>query len=170
MYLPELIVRSRRVVARDGVRPAALHIRSGRIIGVLDFENTADGCRVDEAGDLVVMPGAVDTHVQVNASAADDPDGFGQTTRAAAAGGVTTILDVGSVGQPTATVSMLEQKRRAAEGRCAVDVGFCGGIVADGGREVGPLASEGVFAFACTVGRSAVDGAAAVSETDLRTA
>src|SRR5262249_28842380 len=98
MYLPELIVRSRRVVTGDGVRPAALHIRGGRIIGVLDFENAPDGCRVDEAGDLVVMPGVVDTHVHVDASAPDGPDAFGQTTRAAAAGGVTTILDVGSVG------------------------------------------------------------------------
>ena len=170
MYLPELIVRSRRVVTRDGVRPASLHIRGGRIIGVLEFENTPEGSPVDDAGDLVVMPGAVDTHVHVNASAAEDADAFSQTTRAAAAGGVTTIIDVGSVGQPTATVSMLEQKRRAAEGHCAVDVGFCGGIVAGSSHEIAPLAGEGVFAFFCTLGVAAVEGASAVGESDLRTA
>ena len=170
MYLPDLIVRSRRVVTRDGVRPAALHIRGGRIIGVLDFENVPESCPVDDAGDLVVMPGAVDTHVHVNVSTRDGADAFGQTTRAAAAGGVTTIIDAGSAGQPTASVSMLEQRRRAAEGHCAVDVGFCGGIVAGSGREIGPLAGEGVSAFACTVGVAAVDGAAVVGETDLRTA
>jgi allantoinase len=170
MYLPDLIVRSRRVVTRDGVRPAALHIRGGRIIGVLDFENRPDGCPVDDAGDLVVMPGVVDTHVHVNASTAEDADAFGQTTRAAASGGVTTIIDAGSVGQPTATVSMLEQKRRAAEGRSAVDVGFCGGIVPGNSGEIGLLAAEGVFAFACTLGVAAIEGAAVVNETDLRTA
>jgi len=170
MYLPDLIVRSRRVVTRDGVRPAALHVRGGRIIGVLDFENVPDGCPVDDASDLVVMPGAVDTHVHVNAATAGDADVFEQTTRAAATGGVTTIIDVGSVGGPTACVSTLEQIRRAAEGHCAVDVGFCGGIVPGNSCEIGPLAAQGVFAFACTFGVAAIEGAAAVTEADLRTA
>ena len=170
MYLPDLIVRSRRVVTRDGARPAALHIRAGRIIGVLEFDNSPEGCPVDDAGDLVVMPGVVDTHVHVNAPAAEDADAFEQTTKAAAAGGVTTIIDVGSVGGPTARVSTLEQIRRAAEGHCAVDVGFCGGIVPGNSREIGPLAAEGVFGFACTLGVAAVEGAAAVTEADLRTA
>jgi len=170
VYLPDLVVRSRRVVTRDGVTPVALHIRGGRIIGVLDFENVPEGCTVDDAGDLVVMPGVVDTHVHVNASAAADGDAFEQTTRAAAAGGITTIVDMGPAGRPTASVSALEQKRRAAEGHCAVDVGFGGGIAPGNSHELGPLAQEGVFGFACTFASPAVDGAEAVTETDLRTA
>jgi allantoinase len=170
MYLPDLIVRSRRVVTRDGARPAALHIRGGRIIGVLELDNVPEGCPLDDAGDLVVMPGVVDTHVHVNAQAAGDADAFGQTTTAAAAGGVTTIIDVGSAGGPPAGVAALEQIRRAAEGHCAVDVGFCGGIVPGNSREIGPVAAEGVFAFACTFGVAAVEGAATVTEADLRTA
>jgi len=170
MYRPDLVVRSRRVVTRDGVTPAALHIRGGRVIGVLDFENVPERCPLDDAGDLVVMPGAVDTHVHVNASAAADGYVFEQTTRAAAAGGITTIVDMGSAGRPTASVAALEQKRRAAQGRCAVDVGFCGGIAPGNSHELGRLAEEGVFGFACAFGSAAVDGAAAVTETDLRTA
>src|SRR2546423_8740947 len=108
MCLPDLVVRSRGVVTRDSVARAALHIRGGRIIGVLDFENAPEGCPVDDAGDLVVMPGVVDTHVHVNASAAGDGDAFEQTTRAAAAGGVTTIVDVGQSGRPATSVSALE--------------------------------------------------------------
>ena len=161
MYRPDLVVRSRRVVTRDGVTPAALHIRGGRVIGVLDFENVPERCPLDDAGDLVVMPGAVDTHVHVNASAAADGYVFEQTTRAAAAGGITTIVDMGSAGRPTASVAALEQKRRAAQGRCAVDVGFCGGIAPGNGHELGRLAEEGVFGFACAFGSAAVDGAAA---------
>src|SRR5207248_195973 len=129
-----LVVRSRRVVTRDGVTPAALHIRGGRVIGVLDFENVPERCPLDDAGDLVVMPGAVDTHVHVNASAAADGHVFEQTTRAAAAGGI------------------------------------CGGMAPGNSHELGRLAKEGVFGFACAFGSAAVDGAAAVTETDLRTA
>ena len=169
MYLPDLVVRSRRVVTRDGVTPAALHIRGGRIIGVLDPERVPVGCPVDDAGELVVMPGIVDMNVHVNASADAHGYAFEQTTRAAAAGGVTTIVDTGPVGRPTASVSVLEQKRRAAEGHCAVDVAFCGGLVPGNSRELGPLAEAGVFGFACSFG-AALDGAEAVTADDLRTA
>jgi allantoinase len=170
MYLPDLVVRSRRVVTGGGVTPAALHIRGGRVIGVLEFENVPERCLVDDAGDLVVMPGVVDTHVHVNASSAADGYAFEQTTRAAAAGGVTTIVDMGPAGRPTVSVAALAEKRRAAEGRCAVDVGFCGGIAPGNSHELGRLADEGVFGFECSFGSSAVGGAAAVAETDLRTA
>src|SRR2546423_15506893 len=143
MYRPDLVVRSRRVVTRDGVTPAALHIRGGRVIGVLDFENVPERCPLDDAGDLVVMPGAVDTHVHVNASAAADGYVFEQTTGAAAAGGITTIVDMGSAGRPTASVAAVEQERRAAPGRFGVDVGFCGGVPPGNKHDVRRIAGEG---------------------------
>ena len=159
MYLPDLVVRSRRVVTGDSVAPAAIHVRAGRIIGVLDVDNVPEGCPVDDAGDLVVMPGIVDTHVHVNTSADTDGDAFEQTTRAAAAGGVTTIVDMGAAGRPIASVSTLDQRRRAATRHSFVDVGFCGGIGSGNARDIAPLAEAGVFGFA-----------SAFNENDLRTA
>src|SRR5580765_2875930 len=85
MFLPDLVVRSRRTVLAAAIRPAALHIRHGKIIGVMDFDDVPDGCPMDDAADAVLMPGAVDTHVHAT-------EGFETTTRAAAAGGVTTIV------------------------------------------------------------------------------
>lgn len=159
MYLPDLVVRSRRVVTGDSVKAAAIHVRAGRIIGVLDVDNVPEGCPVDDAGDLVVMPGVVDTHVHVNAPADVDGDAFERTTRAAAAGGVTTIVDAGAAGRPIASVSALEQRRLAASQHSFVDVGFCGGIASGNAREIAPLVEAGVFGFACTF-----------NDNDLRTA
>src|SRR3954471_19730110 len=85
MFLPDLVIRSRHTVLASAVRPAALHIRHGRIIGVMDFDDVPEGCPLDDAANAVLMPGAVDTHVHV-------VGGFERTTRAAAAGGVTTIV------------------------------------------------------------------------------
>src|SRR6476660_8387310 len=115
MFLPDLVVRSRRTVLRAAIRPAALHIRHGKIIGVMDFDDVPDGCPMDDAANAVLMPGAVDTHVQVT-------EGFETTTRAAAAGGVTTIVVMpdGATG--------LQERLTAAGRNCFVDVGFWGGI------------------------------------------
>src|SRR4051812_11297332 len=85
--MTDLVVRSRRVVFADRVRPASIRIRNGEIVGVSEFDDTAD-CRLDDAGDLVVMPGIVDTHVHVNEPGRTDWEGFATATRAAAAGGV----------------------------------------------------------------------------------
>jgi allantoinase len=176
VFLADLVIRSRRVVASDGVRPAALHIRRGQIIGVLDFNDVPPGCPLDDAGDLVVMPGVVDTHVHVNEPGRTKWEGFETATRAAAAGGVTTIVDMPLNSIPaTTTRRALVEKQRAAEGKCFVDVGFWGGIVPDNacepsGRELAALAAGGVFGFKCFLVPSGVDEFPPVSEADLRLA
>src|SRR3989442_7700274 len=85
MFLPDFVVRSRRVVTPLGTRPAAVHIRSGKIIGIVDVGDVPAGCPMDDAGDAALLPGLVDTHVHVS-------DGFERATQAAAAGGITTII------------------------------------------------------------------------------
>ena len=94
MTLPDLVVRSKRVVVQGGVRPAAIHIRDGRIVGVLDYDDVAPGCPVDAAADAVVIPGVVDTHVHVNEPGRTEWEGFETATRAAAAGGITSLVDM----------------------------------------------------------------------------
>ena len=166
MFLPDLVVRSRRTVLAGAIRPAALHIRHGKIIGVMDFDDVPEGCPLDDARSTVVMPGAVDTHVHVNEPSRTEGEGFAAATRAAAAGGVTTIVDVAA----TTTAAALVQKHKAAEGRCFVDVGLWGGLVPGNVADLEPLVAAGVRGFKCALAPSSVDGFPAVTETELRTA
>jgi allantoinase len=158
-------------VTPDGVRPAAIHIERGRIVRVGDMHETAPGAAVVDAGDLVVMPGLVDTHVHVNEPGRTDWEGFETATRAAAAGGVTTLLDMPLNAIPaTTTVAALHEKMRAAEGKVWVDVGFIGGVVPGNTAALGDLARAGVLAFKCFLVPSGVPEFAHVTEPDLREA
>ena len=169
MFLPDLVVRSRRVVTARGTRAAAVHIRGGRVIGIADFDDVPAGCAVDEA-DGVVLPGIVDTRVQVQADAPAEADAFRAATQAAAAGGVTTIVDMPfGDGAATITVQALEDKRRRARGACWADVGFWAGAVAGNTRDLQPLFEAGVFGFACVARPRSDPGSATVTEADLRT-
>jgi len=160
VFLPDIVIRSRRVVTAAGTRAAAIHIRNGRIIGVVDFDNVPAGCPLDDAADAAILPGIVDTHVHVGGL-------FESTTRAAAAGGVTTIVD-GSLGALAATsVARLEAQRRAAQSAAVVDVGFWGSAVAGNAGDLAPLFEAGVLGFACTLAATAGGDQAPVSEADL---
>ena len=171
MFLPDLVVRSRRVVTPDGAGPAAVHVRRGKIIGVVDFDDVPAGCPLDDAEGAVVIPGVVDTHVHVNEPGRTEWEGFETATRAAAAGGVTTMIDMPLNSIPaTTTPPALEAKRRAAEGKCHVDVGFWGGVVPGNAGEIDGLLSDGVFGFKCFLVDSGVDQFPAVSEADLAVA
>jgi allantoinase len=140
-----LAVRSSRVLVEGEVQPATVVIEGGLIADVTtDSPPTA----LDDLGDLVLMPGLIDTHVHVNEPGRTEWEGFATATAAAAAGGVSAIIDMplNSI-PPTTTPSALEAKRAAADGKCAVDVGFWGGIVPGNLSEVAPLADRGVFGY-----------------------
>src|SRR5439155_7355227 len=92
MFLPDLVVRSRRTVLATAIRPAALHIRHGKIIGVMDFDDVSEGRSLDDSAGAVLLPGVVDTHVHLNEPDGTEREEFETATRAAAAGGVTTII------------------------------------------------------------------------------
>src|SRR5437016_1289845 len=95
MHRPELVIRGRRVVTEDRVGPASVHITSGYISSISIFEDLPSGCDLIEASEeSFIMPGLVDTHVHVNEPGRTEWEGFETATRAAAAGGVTTIVDM----------------------------------------------------------------------------
>jgi allantoinase len=170
-FLPDLIVRSQRVVTRDATRPASIHIRGGKIVGVLDFSDWPAGCPLDEGGNAVVMPGVVDTHVHVNEPGCTEGEGFAAATRAAAAGGITTLMDMSPNSIPmTTTLEAVRAKQDAADGKCHVDVGLWGGVVPGNERELAPMLAAGVFGFTCCLGSSGAAGLPIVSEADLRVA
>jgi len=164
-----LSLRSRRVVTPDGVRPASVVVADGVITRVTGWGDApAD---VVDVGDDVVMPGLVDTHVHVNEPGRTEWEGFATATRAAAAGGVTTILDMPLNAVPaTTTAAALQIKREAARGRSLVRVEYIGGVVPGNATELPALAAAGVRAFKCFLSPSGVDEFGHVTEADLREA
>ncbi|WP_354643267.1 allantoinase AllB [Kitasatospora camelliae] len=153
------VIRSRRVVLPDGERPADVLVQGGRIEQVAAYGALLAGdAHLTDLGDTVLLPGLVDTHVHVNEPGRTEWEGFATATRAAAAGGVTTIIDMplNSV-PPTTTVAGLEAKRKTAEGQAWVDLGFWGGAVPGNAGDLEPLHRAGVFGFKSFLAPSGVD-------------
>src|SRR5438067_4656041 len=172
MHPPDLVIRGRRVVTENSVVPASIHITRGYISSVSIFEDVPSGCELIEAApESVVMPGLVDTHVHCNEPGRTDWEGFETATRAAAAGGVTTIVDMPLNSIPaTTTVEGLEKKLAAARDKLHVDVACWGGVVPGDTNEMAPLWDAEVVGFKCFLIHSGVDEFPNVSESDLREA
>ena len=168
----EFVIRGRRVVMPEGCAPAAIHVREGRIAAVAAFAEVPDDCPLVEVdNEAMLLPGLVDTHVHINEPGRTDWEGFDTATRAAAAGGVTTLVEMPLNSIPaTTTREHLETKRAAAAGKCHVDVGFWGGVVPGNASELPRMFEGGVFGFKCFLVPSGVDEFAHVSEDDLRAA
>jgi allantoinase len=156
----------------DAERPAAIHIENGIIERIVDYaSDDPTGARIFNAGDLAVSPGLVDTHVHINEPGRAAWEGFDTATRAAAAGGVTTLVDMPLNSIPaTTTVAALQAKREAARAQCHVDVAFWGGVVPGNAGEIEALVDAGVRGFKCFLVPSGVAEFAAVNEDDLRDA
>jgi allantoinase len=168
---PDLVVRGRRVVTPDGERQAAIHIRGGVITAVSGFDDIPVGRTVHEAGESVVMPGLVDTHVHINEPGRTEWEGFATATRAAAAGGVTTLIEMPLNSIPaTTSAAGFREKIAAAAGQLCVEVGFWGGVVPGNAAELRPLWEAGVFGFKCFLVPSGVAEFREVGESDLRAA
>ncbi|HEX5706049.1 MAG TPA: allantoinase AllB [Pyrinomonadaceae bacterium] len=168
--MSEFVIRARRVVTSDGCAPASVLVRDGVVASVGEFEDVGVGVEVVEVGsESVLMPGLVDSHVHVNEPGRTDWEGFETATRAAARGGVTTIVDMplNSL-PPTTTREHLRAKLDAAEGKCAVDVGFWGGLVPGNMDALAEMFKEGVAGFKCFLIHSGVEEFPNVSEEDLR--
>src|ERR1700682_6152518 len=165
------VIRSERVVTPEGVKTATVYIRNGKITAVRGYDDLPGGANVYDARESVVMPGLVDTHVHINEPGRTDWEGFETATRAAAAGGVTTLIDMPLNSIPaTTTVAALEIKRAAARKKCWVNVGFWGGVVPGNAGELRGLVRAGVFGFKCFLVPSGVPEFENVRETDLRAA
>ncbi|WP_425578830.1 allantoinase AllB [Streptomyces lavendulae] len=167
----ELVLRSTRVITPEGTRAASVAVAGGKITAVLahDAEVPA-GARLEDFGDDVLLPGLVDTHVHVNDPGRTEWEGFWTATRAAAAGGITTILDMplNSL-PPTTTVDHLRVKQEVARGKAHVDVGFWGGALPDNVKDLRPLHDAGVYGFKCFLSPSGVDEFPLLDQDQLAT-
>ena len=169
---PNLIIRGRRVVLPDTIAPRSVHIREERIVFVGDYDDVVAGCEIVDAGEeSLVMPGLVDTHVHINAPGRTEWEGFRSATLAAAAGGVTTVIDMplNSV-PPTTTLAGFKVKLETARDECFVDVGFWGGVVPGNTAELAPMFVAGVVGFKCFLVPSGVEEFEHVTEEHLREA
>jgi allantoinase len=144
--MPDLALVSRRVATPEGVRPAAVLTEAGRIAAVVAPQDAPS--HAEDLGDLALLPGLVDSHVHVNEPGRTHWEGFATATRAAAAGGVTTLVDMplNSL-PPTTSPAALAEKREAAAGKAHVDVAFWGGAVPGALEHLGALHAEGVLGF-----------------------
>lgn len=137
---------SRRVVLPDGERPAVVVVADGRIDAVVDPAAAPSGW--EDLGDLVLLPGLVDSHVHINDPGRAHWEGFDTATRAAAVGGITTLVDMPlNCLPPTTTVEAFRQKLQATEGRLYVDVAFWGGAVPGSEEHLRGLYDAGVLGF-----------------------
>jgi allantoinase len=160
------------VVTPEGLRPAAVHLQRGKIARVAPPDKIPDGAEKLDCDDAVVMPGIVDSHVHVNEPGRTDWEGFASASRAAAAGGVTTLVDMPLNSSPVTTRrEALELKLDAVRRQSLVDVGFWGGLVpGQTPEELADLLAAGVLGFKAFLVPSGIDEFPNVSESDLRLA
>ncbi|MCC7536147.1 MAG: allantoinase AllB [Deltaproteobacteria bacterium] len=169
----DLLVRGDRVVVGGRVVAASVHVAGGRIVHVgakSDLPRAAPGARFEvvDAGDAYVLPGLVDTHVHANEPGRTHWEGFRTATRAALAGGITTLVEMPLNSIPaTTTLDALHRKIDASQGQCFTDVAFWGGVVPGNPRELVPMLDAGLRGFKCFLVPSGVDELAHVTRDDL---
>jgi allantoinase len=162
---------STKVVTEDGIRHAAVLVRDEKIVGLCAPSEIPKGFAVNDLGRYVLLPGLVDAHVHINEPGRTEWEGFSTATRAAAAGGFTTLVDMPLNCLPaTTTVAALNAKRAAAQGKCMVDWAAWGGVSGNNSLHLEPLSAAGVRGFKCFLGEPGVEGFFRADDAELRAA
>ncbi len=166
---PDVVVRARRVLVDERFVPASVHVSRGRVAAIRGYEEVPPGAStIDVADAHVLLPGVVDAHVHVNEPGRTEWEGFETATRAAAAGGITTVVDMPLNCVPvTTTRAAVRAKDEAMQGRVRVDVAFWGGVVPDNEHELEGMLDDGVAGFKCFLVHSGIDDFPNVAERDL---
>ncbi len=152
------------------MRPAAVVVDNQQIVAIENATALDRNLEHHDLGDLVISPGIIDAHAHVN-EPGTDWEGFESATRAAAAGGITTLIDMPLNSLPvTTTADALAKKRAAARGRCWVDVGFYGGLIPGNVQDIPTLIESGVFGIKSFLCHSGLDEFPNSTEADLQSA
>ena len=169
--IPDFAIASQKVLTLEGEKPAAILIKGEKILDVVSIENIPENCPTEDMGNNMIMPGLVDAHVHINEPGRTDWEGFETATKAAAAGGITTIVDMPLNCIPvTTTVDALNQKIIATKDQLWIDCGFYGGLIPDNIQDLESLADAGVLGFKAFLSPSGIDEFPNISEKHLREA
>jgi len=165
------VILSRRVFFEGEFQPAGICVEKGRITAVVSPDRIPAEAELHDHGKHVIMPGLIDAHVHINEPGRTDWEGFETATRAAAAGGITTLVDMPLNSAPvTTTQQALKQKRASAQGKLAVDCGFYGGLIPGNEQEIEGLLDDGVLGIKIFLCDSGLPEFPAATEKELRTA
>lgn len=166
---PDFGLYSRQVVTADGVREAVVIVRDGKISAVTSREQAPSHLPIEDLRQLVLMPGVVDSHVHVNEPGRTEWEGFRTATLAAAAGGITTIVDMPLNCIPvTTTAEAFSTKLPSASDQLWTDCAFYGGVIPGNQGELEALIEMGVLGFKCFLIHSGIDEFPNTTEADLR--
>lgn len=167
--MPRFAIASTKVCLPEGLRPAVVIVAGEKIESVVAMEDFGGDVPCEHLGDLMISPGVIDTHVHVNEPGRTEWEGFATATNAAAAGGVTTIIDMPLNSSPvTTSLNALAEKRQAAQNKCRVDVGFYGGVVPENVESFHELLVGGVFGIKAFLCDSGLDEFPRTGESELR--
>ncbi len=169
--MQSVAIHSTRVITPTGVIEATLILGDGKIQGVLTGRVQREGMRFESVGDNVIMPGLIDAHVHINEPGRTEWEGFGTATKAAAAGGITTMIEMPLNASPvTTTAEAMKLKLEAAKGKLYVNCGFYGGVIPGNIEDLDGLLNAGVFGIKAFLTHSGIDEFPNVTEADLRKA
>ncbi|MBK9597941.1 MAG: allantoinase AllB [Flavobacteriales bacterium] len=167
----ETALHSTRVITPTGVVEATLLLAEGKITDVLPGKIQPEGIPYESVGNKVIMPGVIDAHVHINEPGRTEWEGFETATKAAAAGGTTTLIEMPLNASPvTTTAAALKLKLEAAKGKLHVNCGFYGGVIPTNIDELDELLKSGVFGIKAFLTHSGIDEFPSVTEADLRKA
>jgi len=165
----DFALTSRRVIVGSEVRPATLIIRGGMIDEVVPGSLEKHELPVEDVGDLIVMPGLVDTHVHINEPGRTEWEGFDSATRSAAAGGITSVVDMPLNSTPvTTSADALARKIDSIAGKLWIDCGFWGGVIPSSLGDLEELVEAGVLGVKSFTIDSGLDDFPPIGETHIR--
>jgi allantoinase len=161
-------IKSSKIITSDGIKSGYIGIENGKITSVTGSRPGDRSQDIHDYGDWLVMPGIVDTHVHVNEPGRTDWEGFDSATKAAAAGGITTVIDMPLNCSPvTTSLAALIQKKEAVKEKLWIDCGFHGGIVPGNQDQIAPMIAAGIRSFKAFLVFSGIDEFPEVTERDL---
>jgi allantoinase len=166
----DIAIKSQRTITAKAVEPAIVLIEGGKIVDIVTELNSAD-VKVIDAGNDELMAGVIDPHVHINEPGRTDWEGFDTATKAALAGGITTLVDMPLNSSPvTTTAAAFDEKLKAARDQLHVNCGFWGGVIPGNEKELNPLIQKGILGFKAFLVHSGIDEFPNVTEDDLRKA
>ena len=164
-------LHSIRVLLPDGIQEAVILIDKGIIIDVVNQLPTTDNIELIELGSKLLMPGVIDPHVHINEPGRTEWEGFDTATKAALAGGITTLVDMPLNSSPVTTSAIaFDEKIAAIKNKLHTNVGLWGGIIPGNDKEIEPLIQKGVLGFKAFLTHSGIDDFPNATEDDLRKA